>query len=347
LADGNPQPVSVRADCRHVFHAFVKYRSLERHMELRHVRYFIALAEELHFGRAAKRLFITQPPLSFNIQQLEKYLDAQLFVRDSRNVSLTPMGEAFLPEARRIMAQARRAEETVRAIRDGQSGLLQIGFTSSMLYRGMTPLLQAFANRHPAVDFELHDMTIGEQVKALGQGRIHAGFMPALALPRGLDGVSLLDDTYACCVHESHWAAQRSQIALRELEHETFVVFSRELTVSGHEYVLSMCVNAGFHPRVRYFARQWLTAAALVAQGFGVALMPSSLQRTGLPNVRFVPLEGAAPTTSYFVWDPAGISPTLKTLIGGVRGCMEHIIDASKPMAAGPAELQADTIAAH
>lgn len=298
-------------------------------MELRHVRYFIALAEELHFGRAAQRLFITQPPLTFNIQQLEKYLDAQLFVRNSRSVSLTPMGQAFLPEARRILAQAQRAEETVRAIRDGQSGLLQLGFTSSMLYRGMTSLLQGFACRYPDVELELHDLTIGEQVEALRQGRIHAGFMPALALPRGLEGITLLEDTYACCVPESHWAAGRSRIALRELERETFVLFSRELTVSGHEYVLSMCVNAGFHPKVRYFARQWLTATALVAQGFGVALMPASLQHAGVPNVRFVPLEGAVPTDSWFAWDPAGTSPVLKTLIADVRGCMDRALSAS------------------
>lgn len=293
-------------------------------MELRHVRYFIALAEELHFGRAAKRLFITQPPLSFNIQQLERHLNAQLFVRDSRNVRLTPAGEAFLPEARRILAQATHAEETVRAITEGQTGSLQIGFTSSLLYRGLPEMMHSFRERFPRIDFELHDLTISDQTEALGQGRIHAGFMPALALPRELAGEPLHQDVYACCVHQTHWAADRQVISLHELERETFILFGRELTVSGHEYVLSMCVNAGFHPKAKYFVRQWLTAVAMVSRGFGIALMPASLRKADIPDVRFIALADVQPTDSYLAWNPSQMSPALRKLVAHVREHMRN-----------------------
>src|SRR5688500_2653002 len=127
-------------------------------MELRHLRYFVALAEELHFGRAAARLAITQPPLSFTLQTLEEHLGMRLFDRDSRSVALTPAGHAFLAEARRVLAQARHAEETARSVASGQLGSLQIGFTTSMLYRGMSEALREFRKAAPMVDVDLVDM---------------------------------------------------------------------------------------------------------------------------------------------------------------------------------------------
>ena len=294
-------------------------------MELRHLRYFVALAEELHFGRAAERLCITQPPLSFNIQKLEEHLGTRLFDRNSRSVSLTPAGNAFLAEARRVLAQARHAEETARAVASGQLGSLQIGFTTSMLYRGMPEILRDFSKKVPMVDFDLIDMPVKEQADALIQGRIHAAFAPALTLPRDLAGHRLADDVFVCCLHETHWLADRQRIKLNILSNETFVLFARDTTAAGHEHVMQMFVAAGFYPKVRFYVRQWLSAVAMVSQGFGVALVPFSIAKASLPNVRFLGLDDPRrDMSSYFLWNPLSVSPALETLIGHITDSLPN-----------------------
>jgi DNA-binding transcriptional LysR family regulator len=288
-------------------------------MELRHLRYFVTLAEELHFGRAAQRLAITQPPLTFNIQKLEEHLGMRLFSRNSRSVSLTVPGQAFLAEARRVLAQARHAEETARAVDSGQLGSLQIGFTTSMLYRGMTGTLRDFRKNVPMVEFDLIDMPVNEQIEGLQQGRIHAAFSTSLTMPRGLAGHRFPDDALACCVHESHRLANRQRVKLSALAEETFVLFARDTTVAGHQLVMQMCVAAGFYPRVRYYVRQWLSAVSLVSQGFGLALVPMSIAKAELPNVRFVALDDPRRELSaYLLWNPESISPALERLIAHV-----------------------------
>jgi DNA-binding transcriptional LysR family regulator len=288
-------------------------------MELRHLRYFVALAEELHFGRAAARLSITQPPLSFNIQKLEEHLGARLFERDSRSVRLTATGHAFLAEARRVLAQAQHAEETARAVADGQLGSLQIGFTTSMLYRGMPQILREFRKASPAVDFDLVDMPVHEQAESLNQGRIHAAFSTSLTLPRGLAGHRFEDDALACCVPADHVLARRQRIKPSALADETFVLFSRDTTASGHELVIQICVAAGFYPKVRYYVRQWLSAVSMVAHGFGVALVPASMAKAGIPGVRFVALDD--PRTqlcSWLLWKADAVTPALDRLIAHI-----------------------------
>lgn len=288
-------------------------------MELRHLRYFVTLAEELHFGRAAERLSITQPPLSFNIQKLEEHLGMRLFARDSRSVTLTAAGQAFLAEARRVLAQARHAEETARAVANGQLGSLQIGFTTSMLYRGMADMLHDFRKAVPMIDLDLVDMPVNEQVEGILQGRIHAAFSTALTLPRRLAGHRFADDALACCVHDGHWLADRQRIKLGALAEETFVLFSRDTTAAGHELVMQMCVAAGFYPKVRYYVRQWLSAVAMVSQGFGVALVPASMAKASLPNVRFIGLDDPrGQLSSWLLWNPQAITPALERLIAHV-----------------------------
>lgn len=294
-------------------------------MELRHLRYFVVLAEELHFGNAAKRLHITQPPLSLNIRQLEESLGARLFFRDSRSVRLTPVGAAFLPEAVRALAQAQAAEEAGRALAAGTAGKLHIAFTSSMLYRGMPEILQAFDARHPRIELELQDMTVLEQNDALPRGLIDAGFSPRQNLAPGLASHALDDDLFVCCVRESHWAAGRESIALEALAKERFVVFAREITPKRYDLLLSMCLRAGFRPREAAHVRQWLTAAVLVSFGVGVALVPASLQRAHVRCVRFIPLEGEQmQTPGYFTWNPEAMSPALQRFIAEVELYLER-----------------------
>ncbi len=285
-------------------------------MELRHLRYFIVLADELHFGHAAKRLHITQPPLSSSIRQLEESLGAKLFMRDSRSVQLTAFGTAFLPEAIRAVAQAQATEETGRALAAGKVGSLHIGFTSSMLYRGVPQILRNFSARHPDVDVRLTDLTVREQSEALMRKRISAGFSTGQAIAPGLAGKPLADDAFVLCVHESHWAAGKRKLRLSSLAAEDFIIFSRDITPSGYDHAVSMCLRAGFHPREKAHVRQWITAALLVSSGLGVALVPASLKRAAIASVKFIPLEDTQTHTSgYFIWNPDALSPALENLI--------------------------------
>lgn len=294
-------------------------------MELRHLRYFVVLAEELHFGNAARRLNITQPPLSVNIRQLEESLGARLFERDSRSVRLTPVGAAFLPEAIRVLAQAQAAEDAGRALGAGKAGKVHIAFTSSMLYRGMPEILQAFDVRHPEIELELHDMTVLEQNDALPRRMIDAGFSPRQNVAPGLASHALDDDSFVCCVHESHWVAGRGSIALQALAGEKFVVFAREITPKRYDLLLSMCLRAGFRPREAAHVRQWLTAVVLASFGVGVALVPASLQRAHVQRVRFIPLDGEQmQTPGYFTWNPEAMSPALERFIAEVERHLER-----------------------
>ena len=285
-------------------------------MELRHLRYFIVLAEELHFGNAARRLHITQPPLSSSIRQLEESLGARLFDRDSRSVRLSAVGAAFLPEAIRAVAQAQATQETGRALAAGKVGNLHIAFTSSMLYRGVPEILRNFSAKYPDVDVRLSDLTVVEQSDALASKRIHAGFSTGQTVASGLAGKPLADDAFVCCVHDSHWAAAKRKVRLSALEKEDFIIFSRAITPSGYDHFVSMCLRAGFYPREKAHVRQWITAALLVSKGFGVAVVPASLKRAAFANVKFIPLEDAQTHTSgHFIWNPDALSPALENLI--------------------------------
>lgn len=285
-------------------------------MELRHLRCFIVLAEELHFGNAARRLHITQPPLSSSIRQLEESLGTRLFERDSRSVRLTAVGAAFLPEALRAVAQAQATEEAGRALAAGKVGNLHLGFTSSMLYRGMPEILRSFSARHPDVDVRLTDLTVVEQSDAIARERIHAGFSTGQTIAPGLEGKPLADDAFVCCVHESHWAAGKRKVRLSALAKEDFIIFSRDITPSGYDHVVSMCARAGFYPREKAHVRQWITSALMVSKGFGIAVVPASLKRAAIANVKFIPLEDAQTHTSgYFIWNPGALSPALENLI--------------------------------
>lgn len=289
-------------------------------MELRHLRYFVVLAEELHFGRAARRLSITQPPLSFNIRQLEEDLGARLFERDSKRVALTAAGAAFLREALDILDHAQRARELTRAVSGGRVGRLDIGFTGSMIYRGVPKMVSAFLAEHPRIEVTLRELTTSEQVDALVHGRLDAGFVNASAVPEGLSGEKLVEEPFVCCLPETHPLSRERTVELKRLANEPFVMFAREASPANYDNVISVCTEAGFHPQTRFAVRQWLTIAALVANGLGVALVPKCLARTKLAGARFVPIRDKhARSDALFLWNSRRIVPGLDPFVETVR----------------------------
>lgn len=282
-------------------------------MELRHLRYFVALAEELHFGRAALRLAITQPPLSFAIQSLERELGLQLFERDNKRVALTEAGAAYYVEAQAILYRIERANETARSVASGNLGRLDIGFTGSMVYRHVPRIVSSFLERHPGIEVTLREQSSMEQIEGLRHGQLNAGFINTPHVPEGLAGLALPEDIFVCCLPETHPLAQRKKIALKELAGSPFIMFAREISPANYDNVIAICRQAGFEPRTRYAARQWLTITALVANGMGVSIVPQSLTRSAIAGARFVPLSDArAVSAAHLVWHPESRTPAFQ-----------------------------------
>lgn len=272
-------------------------------MELRHLRYFVVLAEELHFGRAARRLAISQPPLSVAIRQLEESVGARLFERNSKEVRLTPAGQALQASARRLLRQAEEAALEARDVSQGSAGRLRIGFVGAMLYRGLPQALARFQAQHPAVRVTLAELNSGEQMAELLHDRLDLGFMHTSRMPAELRHTLLVSEPFVACLPVGHRLARRRSVALASLSGEPFVLFSRSASPDYHERILAICAQAGFRPEVRHEVRHWLSVVSLVSQGLGVALVPSALRHAALRGAVFRPLDDAvAHSDAYCVW---------------------------------------------
>ncbi len=269
-------------------------------MEFRHLRYFLALAEELHFGRAAQRLAISQPPLSTNIQQLEASVGARLFTRNSKTVQLTQAGQALVPRARALLEQAAQAARLARDVSEGMAGSLQVGFVGTMLTCGLPALVQRFQQRHPALRLTLRELSSSEQLLELMHERLDVGFVHATRVPAGLSRVLVARQPLVACLGVGHALARAHRVRLKDLAGEPFALVSRVVSPDYHDRIIALCREAGFDVRIHCEMRHWLSVVSLVAQGMGVALVPQSLASAAPPGAVFVPLEGV--TDSYDTW---------------------------------------------
>lgn len=289
-------------------------------MKLHFLRYFTVLAEELHFGRAAQRLAITQPPLSSAIKALEEELGVQLLSRSSKHVELTPAGAAFLEEARQILERVGRAGNVARAVAGGLRGRLEVGMTGSLVYREVPAVVQAFAAQMPGIELLLREMSTAEELDALLHGQLHAGFLNAATVPPQLEAIALPNDEFVLCLPQDHPMARQPEVDLQALAGESFVMFSREVSPANYDNVIAIFSRAGIHPRTVHAARQWLTIVAMVAHGLGISLVPSSLTRSRVHGVRFVPFGGApARSPALLVWNPANANPALASFLDSAR----------------------------
>lgn len=287
------------------------------------LRYFVVLAEEKHFGRAAQRLFITQPPLSTALKTLEEDLGVTLVERDAKHVALTPAGEAFLLEARKVLAQLQRATDVVRRVAQGQEGRLDVGITGSMVYRQVPQYCKAFGLRRPMVELCMHEMSTGEQLRALAAGDIDVAFLNVGFPPDDFSILTLESEELVACLPEAHPLANKANIDLSEIAREDFIMFARDVSPANYDHVIACMHQAGIHPRTSHAARQWLTVVALVSTGWGVALVPACMAKAGMTGVRFVPLQGIKMMTpAVMAWRKNDDRVLLTTLIETVRECV-------------------------
>jgi DNA-binding transcriptional LysR family regulator len=297
-------------------------------MELRHLRYFIAVAEELHFTRAAERLHIGQPPLSHAIQVLEADVGARLLERTKRWVRLTEAGKLFLADARKILAMAEQAVETARRAERGETGELRIGFTYST---PLTPLFAEVINRYrqefPLVTLTLHEMSTMRQLDAIGERALDFGFTrpPEVAVPAGIKLTGLREDPLMVVLPTSHRLAAKAAIAIKELEDESFVMYPQGAGTGIYPQILRLCRAAGFVPRVGQTAGEASTIIGLVAAGSGITLLPSSFDRIRMDGVCYRPVTDRDATTMLLLAQRDGEHAPL------IDAFVALVTDAAKP----------------
>ncbi|AYH43361.1 LysR substrate-binding domain-containing protein [Azoarcus sp. DN11] len=260
-------------------------------MELRHLRYFLAVAEELNFTRAAARLHIGQPPLSMQIRDLEDEIGTPLFERSKRRVALTEAGRRFLDHAREILSRSQAAAEDARRAGRGELGELRVGFTSSLPYTTtLADVLYTYRRDFPQVDLQLREMFTGDQFAALLRGDIDVGLVRyrGLVVPPGVVTREIGRDRLRLVVNSAHPLAARKEVSLAECRDEGFIAYPLDIGTGLPAIVGDLCRGAGFEPRVVQRAREATTQIGLVASGLGVAVLPAPLECVQLPRVRYL-----------------------------------------------------------
>ncbi|ROR15275.1 LysR family transcriptional regulator [Erwinia sp. JUb26] len=291
-------------------------------IELRHLRYFVAVAEELHFGRAAQRLNISQPPLSQQIQILEQEIGARLFARTNRSVRLTAAGQQFLLDARLILQNVAQAADKAARLHRGDEGELRIGFTSSAPFISVvSDALFTYRQRFPAVHLQMQEINTRQQLAPLIDGRLDLGVMRNTPLPETLDHQLILQEPMYALVHRDHRLAGRERISVSELTKEPFVFFDPQVGTALYTEILTLLHHYQIEPNIAQEVGEAMTIIGLVSTGLGVSILPASFRRVRLADVVWIPLqEPDALSQVWLVWSrlrerPAVMSSMMSLLL--------------------------------
>ncbi len=254
-------------------------------MELRDLRSFVAVAQHRNFSRAAGALHVSQPALSEQIRKLEDELGAPLFERTSRGARLTDAGEALLPQARAVLAQADVAVESVRTVAHGVAGTLTLGFIDSAALAILPPLIRGFSERYPGVKLRLRELGTRQQIEALERGEIDVGIVRGPVWNAGLAGRRIATEPLFVALPAGHRLAGESAVHLGALREDGFITYPPERGAALYEETLRLCHTAGFEPRIVQVASEISTICAMVAAGLGVAVVPASARAIALDGV--------------------------------------------------------------
>jgi DNA-binding transcriptional LysR family regulator len=293
-------------------------------MELRHLRSFVAVAEELHFRRAAERLHVSQPPLSKQIRALEAELGAPLLYRTRQEVRLTPEGTVFLDRARDILSRVRDAGEAVRLARGGAAGRLDIAYTAALEIRVIPRVVRLFRRRHPGVELRLHPQTSAEQCDNLRRNRIDAGFLIQPSNEAKLDVERIGSDPLLLVAPSDHPLGKCPGTPIAKLVGEPFVLLERSFAPRYHDLIISAARAAGVTLRIASEARNFHETLSLVAAGLGVSLLPSAARDIPWKGVSYCPVESKAPEVEMAVatrtGDPSGPTRNFLSVVRELYG---------------------------
>lgn len=286
-------------------------------MELRQLRYFAAVAEELHFGRAAKRMNISQPPLSMQIRNLEEELGTRLFNRTSRQVELTSAGEVFLVRVVQILAALDGAAESARQAGQGNIGRLAVGFIGPAMDAFLPEIIRGFQSRYPKITLALSELGTSRQIEDLYSGKIQIGFARLYRhKPDGLAVQVIWQEPYVLAVPSDHPFARQEKIALSQLKNEPFIMYPRSVQPQLYDSMIACFKKSGFTPNIVQEARTKHTTIALVAAGLGLAVVPSSSRLIGRKGVLFLNIDASLPHIEISIlWREKDKNPVLARLV--------------------------------
>lgn len=263
-------------------------------LELRHLRYFSAVADELHFGRAADRLAVSQPALSVQVRQLEDIAGVRLLERHSRRVALTDAGRVLLEAAKRLLRDADAALAASQEAADGQTGELRVGFGPTLMLSNLAQVVRAYRARYPKVRLDLHEMPSAEQTAALLAGDLDVGIVRAATPDSRLEVDTFATEPLMIALNRQHRLARSRRVRIAALADEPWVLFPRDIAPLLHDQVIRLCTQSGFSPQVVQESREVYTTVGLVGCGIGVTVVPAAAQLMAWKGVVYKPIPGAS-----------------------------------------------------
>jgi DNA-binding transcriptional LysR family regulator len=253
-------------------------------IELRHLRYFLAVAETLHFSKAAQRIGIAQPPLSQQIKRLEQILGHRLFDRTTRGVKLTLAGQLLAERARTTIEKIHDDLAQVRRLGRGEEGTLTVGFSGSVMFTSLPAAIESFRRRYPKVELRLRELATSAQIGALLEGILDLAFLRDGDATEGIEMSTLLREPYIAVLPRTHSLVRKRSLRVRDLQGEPFVLFARRMGPLAFDRTIACCERNGFHPRIVQDAPQWPTVVRLVGAGLGVSLAPACVGAVAIPG---------------------------------------------------------------
>ncbi len=289
-------------------------------MDLRLMRYFVTVAEELHFGRAAKRLLIEQQPLSHAIKKLEERMAVRLLNRTSRKVELTKAGEVFLAEAKDILRRTEEAVEKSRRAESGETGQISLGYVAVAMYNILPESVRLFQEKFPFAELKLHEMNTPEIENAVRGNALDIGIVCASAADKFLEREMLHQESLILALPENHPFASRSEISLSDLAAENFVLYPKSIKPKLHADIFHLCKSAGFEPRVSQEAGTGTAATALVSAGMGITFIAPSQAKIPASGIVFRPLAGPSVEVNWSAtWKNDSMFPLLVNFLEVLR----------------------------
>ncbi len=266
-------------------------------IELRHLRYFLAVAETLHFSKAAERLGIAQPPLSQQIKRLEQILGHRLFDRTTRGVQLTLAGQLLAERARSTMDKIADDLAQVRRLGRGEEGTLTVGFSGSVMFANLPAAIEIYRRRYPKVELRLREQVTSAQIASLLDGTLDLAFLRDGDPTAGIEISPMLEEPYVAALPESHPLTRRRLLRVRDLREQPFVFFARRMGPLAFDRTVACCERAGFRPNIVQEAPQWPTLVRLVAAGLGVSLAPACVAKVAIPGAIYRDIHAPCRTT--------------------------------------------------
>ncbi|HLK66451.1 MAG TPA: LysR substrate-binding domain-containing protein [Bryobacteraceae bacterium] len=257
---------------------------MNQEIELRHLRYFLTVAETLHFSKAAERLGMAQPPLSHQIKRLEQLVGHRLFDRTTRGVKLTLAGQLLADRARSTIEKVQDDLEQVRRLGRGEEGTLTVGFSGSIMFTNLPAAIEAYRRRFPKVELRLRESTTGAQIPALLDGTLDLAFLRDGDPTEGIQMTTLLKEPYVAVLPQSHPLARKRAFRVSDLRSEPFIFFARRMGPLAFDRTMACCERSGFRPNIVQDAPQWPTLVRLVAAGLGVSLAPGCVGSVKIPG---------------------------------------------------------------